>query len=170
MKEKMQKPNSGVQKRGSASQFKIEERRRKVADLLAEGYNETEIAKELGVSVSSISREVAVLKEKSQQFVYDLAKSDLAFYYQGRINGVNAVKRKAWELLRSKHDSLTTGEHLAILKLIKECEQAQFSMLQAGPSAMALNALHEDVEQIKEETEEKQTDDVSRQATGAAQA
>jgi IS30 family transposase len=43
---------------------------------------ETEIAKELGVDQSTISRDIKVLKELSQRFVYDLAKSDLAYYYK----------------------------------------------------------------------------------------
>jgi arginine repressor len=38
---------------------------------------ETEIAQELEVDQSTVSRDIKVLKELSQQFVYDLAKSDL---------------------------------------------------------------------------------------------
>ena len=38
---------------------------------------ETEIAIELNVDQSTISRDIKVLKELSQQFVFDLAKSDL---------------------------------------------------------------------------------------------
>ena len=37
---------------------------------------ETEIAKRLGVDQSTISRDIKELKKMSQQFVYDLAKSD----------------------------------------------------------------------------------------------
>jgi IS30 family transposase len=44
--------------------------------------SETEIAKELGVDQSTISRDIKILKELSQRFVYDLAKSDLAYYYK----------------------------------------------------------------------------------------
>jgi IS30 family transposase len=62
--------------------FKIEERRRKVASLLAQSMTETEIAEELNVDQSTISRDVKALKEMSQQFVFDLAKSDLAYYYK----------------------------------------------------------------------------------------
>jgi NADH/NAD ratio-sensing transcriptional regulator Rex len=38
---------------------------------------ETEIAQELEVDQSTVRRDIKVLKELSQQFVYDLAKSDL---------------------------------------------------------------------------------------------
>ena len=63
----------------SVHSFKIEERRRKVASLLAQSMTETEIVQELNVDQSTISRDVKALKELSQQFVYDLAKSDLAY-------------------------------------------------------------------------------------------
>jgi putative DNA primase/helicase len=66
------------------SKFQIEERRRKVASLLAQSMTETEIACELGVDQSTISRDIKVLKETSQQFVYDLAKSDLAYQLSNR--------------------------------------------------------------------------------------
>jgi IS30 family transposase len=68
--------------------FAVEERRRQVASLLAQSKTETEIAAELGVSQVTIFRDIKVLKEMSQQFVYQLAKSNLAFYYQQCIESV----------------------------------------------------------------------------------
>jgi hypothetical protein len=41
---------------------------------------ETEIAQELEVDQSPVRRDIKVLKELSQHFVYDLAKSDLDDY------------------------------------------------------------------------------------------
>jgi transcriptional antiterminator len=40
---------------------------------------ESEIAQELKVNQSTISSDIKALKELSQQFIYDLAKSDLAY-------------------------------------------------------------------------------------------
>jgi IS30 family transposase len=51
--------------------FKIEELRRRVTSLLAQSMTETEIAQELKVDQSTISRDVKALKQLSQQFVYD---------------------------------------------------------------------------------------------------
>lgn len=48
------------------STFKIEERRRKVASMLAQSMTETEIAQQLNVDQSTISRDVKALKEMSQ--------------------------------------------------------------------------------------------------------
>jgi IS30 family transposase len=59
--------------------FKIGERRRRVASMLAQSMTETEIAEQLNVDQSTISRDIKALKEMSQQFAFDLAKSDLAY-------------------------------------------------------------------------------------------
>ena len=80
--------------------YEIEERRRNVATLLAQSMNETEIALELKVDQSTISRDVKVLKALSQQFVFDLAKSDLAYYYKQCIDGIEEVRRKGWEIFK----------------------------------------------------------------------
>jgi IS30 family transposase len=75
--------------------FKIEECRRKVASLIAQSMTESEIAQELNVDQSTISRDVKTLKELSQKFIYDLAKSDLAYYYKQSIDGIEEAKREA---------------------------------------------------------------------------
>ena len=71
------------------NKFKIEERRRQVASLLAQSMTESEIAQELNVDQSTISRDVKALKQMSQQFVFDLAKSELI-----TINSVSTVLKK----------------------------------------------------------------------------
>jgi len=45
--------------------LKIEERRRKITSLLAQSISESEIAAELGVDQSTISRDIKALKKKS---------------------------------------------------------------------------------------------------------
>jgi IS30 family transposase len=81
--------------------MQIEQRRRMVASLLAQSMTESEIAQKLNVDQSTLSRDIKALKEQSQQFVYDLAKSDLAFYYKQCIDGIEQVARKVWEMLRN---------------------------------------------------------------------
>jgi DNA-binding NarL/FixJ family response regulator len=48
------------------NKFKIEERRRQVASMLAQSLTEIEIAEQLNVDQSTISRDVKALKEMSQ--------------------------------------------------------------------------------------------------------
>jgi IS30 family transposase len=133
--------------------FKIEERRRKVASMLAQSMTETDIAEQLNVDQSTISRDVNALKKMSQQFVFDLAKSDLAYYYKQCINGIEEVRRKAWELLSEDDEQqqplLTSKDKLLALKLIKECDEAKFALFKDGPSVMNVKSLEERVSKIE---------------------
>jgi hypothetical protein len=137
----------------NAKNFKIEERRRQVASMLAQSMIETEIAEKLTVDQSTISRDVKALKEMSQQFVFDLAKSDLAYYYKQCINGIEEVRRKTWELLRGDDDeqqpSLTPKDKLLALKLIKECDEGKFALFKDGPSIMNVKSLEERLSKIE---------------------
>lgn len=58
------------------NQFKIDERRKQVASLLAQSLTERQIAAQLNVSQPTVNRDVQALKEMAQQFVNDLARSD----------------------------------------------------------------------------------------------
>jgi len=136
------------------NKFKIEERRRQVASLLAQSMTESEIAQKLNVDQSTISRDIKALNKMSQQFVFDLAKSDLAYHYQQCINGIEEVRRKAWELIRDdnkeeQQQSLTLKDKLLVLKLIKECEEGKFALFKDGPSILNVKSLEERIHQIE---------------------
>jgi DNA-binding transcriptional ArsR family regulator len=135
------------------NKLKIEERRRQVASLLAQSMTESEIAQKLNVDQSTISRDIKALKQMSQQFVFDLAKSDLAYHYQQCINGIEEVRRKAWELIRDdnkeQQQSLTLKDKLLVLKLIKECEEGKFALFKDGPSILNVKSLEERIHQIE---------------------
>jgi IS30 family transposase len=89
--------------------FQLEERRRQVASMLAQSMTEQEIANKLGVDRTTISRDVTVLKRMSEQFVYDLAHSDLAYYYKQCLNGLEEAKRKAWLIFNRLAESSSPG-------------------------------------------------------------
>src|SRR5215208_6093717 len=137
------------------NRFKIEERRRQVASLLAQSITEGEIAKKLKVDQSTISRVFKALNHRSQRFVFALEKSDLAYHYQQCINGIEEVRRKAWELLRDDEEEkeqqrlLTLKDKLLILKLIKECEEGKFALFKDGPSILNVKSLEERMHQIE---------------------
>jgi IS30 family transposase len=77
--------------------FKIQERWRQVASLVSKSLTHTEIARRLEVDQSTISGDIKALKEMSRQFVFDLAKSDLAFYYDQCLTGNPRSKERSLE-------------------------------------------------------------------------
>lgn len=128
--------------------YGIDERRRRVAALLAKCKTETEIAAELGIYQSMVAGDVKVLKQMSQQFIFDLAKSDLAYYYRDCISGIEAVKRRAWDIAdRPGDDPKIT---LAALRLAKDCDIARFELFSNGPSILNVKSLEDRVGVIEE--------------------
>jgi hypothetical protein len=114
--------------------------------------NETEIAHELNVDQSTISRDIKTLKQMSQRFVFDLAKSDLAYYYKQCIDGIEEVRRKGWEIFKDQNNNncnLTPRDKLLALKVIKECNEAKFALFKEGPSIMHLKSLEERLQNIE---------------------
>ena len=106
------------------NKFKIEDRRRRVASMLAQSMTESEIADQLHVDQSTVSRDIKALKELSQRFVYDLAKSDLAYYYKECLDGIEEVRRKGWEIFNGI-PSKSLKDKLSVLKLLTECNRSK---------------------------------------------
>lgn len=133
--------------------YHIEERRKEVAQMLAQGHSETEIAQILHVHVSTICRDVKVLKELSQRFVFDLAKGDLTYYYKQCIDGMDEIRREAWSLYKygdwSQGVHLSVKEKIAALKLLKECNEAKFALLEKGPSVLNVKGMKEKLEDFQ---------------------
>jgi DNA-binding CsgD family transcriptional regulator len=123
------------------SKFAIEERRRQVSFMLARSMTEQEIAQALSTSQSTISTDVKALREMSTRFVYDLAKSDLAFYYKQKLDSLDQVKREAWKLYDSSDTS--NKEKLLALKVIVASDETTFKLLSEGPAILSIKALEE---------------------------
>jgi hypothetical protein len=131
------------------SSRKVELRRKQVSALLAQAVTEEDIAQKLNVDQSTISRDIKHLKVLSQKFVYDLAKSDLAFYYKQSIDGIQEVNKKAWELYRNQNNTNDMKIKLLALKLAKECNEAVFSLFQSGPSVLNMKSLEERLNKVE---------------------
>lgn len=123
----------------ATKKYQIEERRRQVANRLAMGMTEQQIADSLGVSRATISRGVSFLKV-SQTFIYDLAKTDLAFYHKQCVDGIQEASRQAWAnyyKLQKKAEghSSTSAEmdSLMALQIIKELTESHFYLSKEGP-------------------------------------
>ncbi|HEY7079483.1 MAG TPA: HTH domain-containing protein [Nitrososphaeraceae archaeon] len=132
--------------------FHLEEGRRQVSSLLAQSMTEQEIADKLKVDRSTISRDIKMLKELSQRFVFDLAKSDLAYYYKQCIDGMEEVRRKGWEIFKGENNSnnsLTPRDKLLALKVIREYNEAKFALFKECPSITHIKSLEEGLDNIE---------------------
>jgi predicted XRE-type DNA-binding protein len=109
--------------------FKIEERRKQVACLLARSLTQTEIARRLGVDQSTVSDDIKALKEMSQRFIYDLAKSDLHIITKVVWTASVRQKKEAWAMYDSWN---AASSALLIYSLVKvKCSYSMQASLHA---------------------------------------
>ena len=127
---------------------RIKDRREAVASLLARAFTENEISRMLNVDQSTISRDVTYLKSLAQGFVYDLAKTDLAYHYRQSIDGILEVKRRVW-LMLDGNKLHNPKDQIPALKLAKECDEAMFNLFSQGPSIMNIKMLDSRISEIE---------------------
>jgi hypothetical protein len=132
------------------SHFQIEERRRRVAGMLARSMSETEIAEQLGVDQSTISRDVKHLKQESQEFIFDLAKSDLAYYYKHKLNSLEETKREAWNIYNNTNEQTTNVDKVKLLalRLVIAADEAGIRLLNEGPTVLMYKSLDDRVSNL----------------------
>jgi len=71
--------------------------------MIVQGMTEVEIGQKLGVDNSTISKDVKALKLISQQFIYDITKSDFTYYYKQCLDMVKLILRRQWEIVDKEH-------------------------------------------------------------------
>lgn len=112
-----------------------------------------EIAKQLGVDASTVSRDIQYLTSQSHNYLNSLAKETLPFMYQSSIEGIKNVLKECWSIYANGSNNndkdITWFHKIAALKLAKECNEALFKLTAEGPSVMHFKALEERLEKIE---------------------
>ena len=104
-----------------------------------------EIAKELNINESTISRDIKFLTAESKNHLNSLAKETLPFMYHASILGIKEVIKESYNIYQSNDKSINWYQKLMALKLIKECHETIFKLLDEGPSVLAMRQLQEKV-------------------------
>jgi hypothetical protein len=78
---------------------------------------------------------------------------DLTYYHKQCIDGMDEIRREAWGLYKygdwSQGIHLTVKEKIATLKLLKECNEVKFALLERGPSVLNVKGMEEKLENIQ---------------------
>ncbi len=125
-----------------------EQRRKHVAQYLQQSLTEIEIAAKLNVCLSVVYRDIQALKQTANQFVYDLAKSDLAYFYKDLLDDINKARLNAWAIYYNFSDS-EKHEKLLSIKTVIASNTEMFNLLSQGPTVMAVKSLNERINAIK---------------------
>ncbi len=132
------------------NKIQIKVRRENILVLLTKGMKGYEIAKELGVDASTVSRDIQYLISQSHNYLNTLAKEALPFMYQSSIEGIKNVLKECWNIYTIESNKDITWFHkLAALKLAKECNEALFRLTAEGPSVMYVKLLEERLARIE---------------------
>jgi IS30 family transposase len=123
----------------------INERRQNIMSLLTKGMKRQEIAKELNIGHSTVSKDIKYLAGQSHNYLNDLAKQTLPLMYQTSIEGIRDVVKESWNIYQSQDSRINWYHKLAALKLAKECHEAVFKLVDEGPSVMLVKQLQEKV-------------------------
>jgi IS30 family transposase len=79
--------------------LRINERRQRIWTSLTGGMKTYEIAKELKVDHSTVSRDIKFLTAGSQNYLNSLAKETLPFIYQTSIEGIRSILKECWNAI-----------------------------------------------------------------------
>ena len=109
---------------------------------MTRGMKTYEIAKELNVDNSTVSRDIKFLTALSQNYLNNLAKETLPFMYQTSIEGIRSILKECWNIYQSDDEKANGFQRLSALKLAKV-------LMDAGPSIMAVKQLQERLIQIE---------------------
>ena len=132
------------------NRIQIKERREDVLVHLTKGMKGYEIARELGVDASTVSRDIQYLISQSHNYLNSLAKETLPFMYQISIEGIRNVLKECWNIYTYESNKEICWFHkLAALKLAKECNEALFRLTAEGPSVMYVKLLEERLKRIE---------------------
>jgi DNA-binding CsgD family transcriptional regulator len=124
----------------------LHERRQKILALKAKGLTESEIAQTLGISQSTISRDIQHAKNESKRFLDDLAKDLFVFEYQQCLEGMDQTRRELWLLYHDQNSSDKTKA--TVLSLLIDLYERRFRMLSEGPTVVSVKRLGEKVEKV----------------------
>lgn len=136
--------------RTRADNLSIAERREKVMVLLTKGFKGYQIAKELEVTSSTISRDIQYLTKESSINLNSLIKETLPFLYQISLEGIKNILKECWNIYQSENTSVNYIHKLNSLKLAKECNESLFKLVAEGPCLVYLKELEERLEKVED--------------------
>ena len=94
-----------------------EERKRKVWDLMLQGYTQQQIAEKFCVSLKTISRDFQELKKESAEWMEALPKGQIQMYHKSNFEIIEKVTQELWKLFENTEDEKLK---LKVLKTIAE--------------------------------------------------
>jgi predicted transcriptional regulator len=110
-----------------------ENRLAKVISLYSKGLNQEEIAHELHVTQSTVSRDLQLIKQESKTQIEKYLREDILFEYLRYIAGSNEISKKLWDIVQD--ESATRKEKTNALAQLTQSYNSRLQILTAGPES-----------------------------------
>jgi hypothetical protein len=104
----------------------VEWRRNKVRELLVQGHSQWDIADNLKVDQSTISRDIDYLRSQSKQKIKKYIDETLPEEYEKCLVGITSILKEAWTTSQSTENK---KEKIQALSLAKECYSMKLDLL-----------------------------------------
>jgi transcriptional regulator with XRE-family HTH domain len=110
-----------------------ENRLSKVISLFSKGLTQSEIAQELDVDQSTISRDLQFLKQEAKRKIEKYLNEDILFEYLRYIAGSNEVTKHLWEIVQNQ--KTLTKDKTNALSLLMQFYNKRLELLINGPES-----------------------------------
>src|SRR5215216_5997557 len=110
-----------------------ENRLSRIISLYSKGLTQAEIAQELGVDQSTVSRDLQFIKQEAKKKIEKYLNEDILFEYLRYIAGSNEVTRKLWEIVQD--ENITTKDKTNPLSLLIQSYNKRLEILIGGPES-----------------------------------
>jgi hypothetical protein len=124
--------NSNIQNL-TTIEIEKENRLSRVISLYSKGLTQAEIAQELSVDQSTVSRDLQFIKQEAKKKIEKYLNEDILFEYLRYIAGSNEVTRKLWEIVQN--ENVTTKDKTNALSLLMQSYNKRLEVLVGGPES-----------------------------------
>ena len=110
-----------------------ENRLSKVISLYSKGLNQEEIAQELHIDQSTVSRDLQYIKHEARIKIEKYLRDDILFEYVRYMAGSNEITRHLWEI--AQDSDTTTREKTNALSCLMQSYNSRLQTLTSGPES-----------------------------------
>jgi transcriptional regulator with XRE-family HTH domain len=110
-----------------------ENRLSRIISLYSKGLTQAEIAQELGVDQSTVSRDLQFIKQEAKKKIEKYLNEDILFEYLRYIAGSNEVTRELWGIVQN--EKIMTKDKMNVLSLLMQSYNRRLEMLIGGPES-----------------------------------
>ena len=115
-----------------------EKRRLEIQELTLSGYSQEKIAEKLGVSLSTVSRDVKTTRDNSSEWLENLAQRDFANIYRETLEGFKQDLMYLNELIEDESVKNDKKLQLQIRREITETRSKYLDQLLRGPMVWSM--------------------------------